>query len=539
MKDNKRKSSHILGMCAAVAMAFPTALWAEDETPVYEESDCVREQPEGELRTYVRYGEKIEAAMGGTVKDIQAGLNLDVVFAPDGKTIWFHNILASSLDCNSWVKGEIKDDKVVIPSGQLMTFMDYGSYYNAPRLMMLEENKEAAENSYDRYTCTDRDIVLTYEDGVFRLPEGSVIGLERNSSDPVVIDLEMNGLWLGYADLGSTYYPLEDVPAVFPTSGVETWSVKYNSGFGDEYFTGHTLEIAIENDNVYIKGLFGPDLPEYVIKGHMEGDKVRFQSGQYLGVLDMNWGEIYHVFSYAAEYDNFSETFKLLSEDMEFSFNKEGKTLSYNGYILFNRGTENVLYGVNIINPSFTAYTEKAAVPAKPGIAVNEYYTPYVDDENPGYISVYLPCEDVNGDFIDPSLMSFRFFIDGEQVTFYPDRYSALEEPVNEIPYGFSDGSFIYGFADGLWLMAYFKENVEEFGVCSVYRCGGKENVSEMAVYRPDGSSVETISDSSDIVSVEYFDISGQRVSTDYNGLAIRRTTYSDGTVKSEKVMNK
>lgn len=54
---------------------------------------------------------------------------------------------------------------------------------------------------------------------------------------------------------------------------------------------------------------------------------------------------------------------------------------------------------------------------------------------------------------------------------------------------------FIYGFADGLWLMAYFKENVEEFGVCSVYRCGGKENVSEMAVYRPDGSSVETISD--------------------------------------------
>ena len=74
-------------------------------------SDYVTEQPEGELRTYVRTGDNLISIVGGSVDGTQNGQTLKVIFAPDGKTVWFYEIVSSASSCFGWIKGEFNDAK--------------------------------------------------------------------------------------------------------------------------------------------------------------------------------------------------------------------------------------------------------------------------------------------------------------------------------------------------------------------------------------------------------------------------------------------
>ena len=502
----------------------------------YSEDDCVREQPEGQFKTFVRYGNKTVAAMGGTYDDVNNGMNLDVVFAPDGSTVWFHNILSSSTDCNSWVKGTISGETVTIPSGQVMTFMDYGTYYNAPLLVQLEVNEEADENSFSRYDCTDSDIVLNYKDGVFSMQEGQVIGLARNSSDPIVIELGMNGLWLGYADKNVEFVPLEESSISMPEGSVpEAWSVRFTTI--EPYISGNTIDVLTVGDEIYVKGLFGDSFSDFAIKGVIDGDKARFPSGQYSGKIDMRFGEEYHLYCFAATYDDYSELYSLSSDEMVFDCDLANKTLKWDGTMMINRGVRNVLYGAKRVNPVLTAFSEVSATPATPGIAVNDYYLS-PSAEEPGLVSIYIPCEDTERNFINPQHMGFQFFINGEKVTFTPDQCPALEEATDVIPYYFSDGNIFNRFNEGLWILSFTGDEIESLGVRSVYTVGGDTRMSEIATFIPGQRSVEGIINDSDIKSVEYYDIAGRKVVGTTNGVVIKRLTLKDGTVRNIKTIN-
>ena len=94
---------------------------AEGETQEY-----VTTQPEGELKTYVRSGDNMTAVMGGIVDGQQDGRAMNIVFAPDGKTVWFDKMISATTATFGWIKGEIEGDKIVIKSGQ------YAWYYAAP-----------------------------------------------------------------------------------------------------------------------------------------------------------------------------------------------------------------------------------------------------------------------------------------------------------------------------------------------------------------------------------------------------------------------
>lgn len=525
-------------LTALSAMFAPNAIFAEDK--VYTESDCVREKPEGESRTFIRYGESIIGSFGGTYVDDMAGMNLDVVFAPDGRTIWFHNLLAASPDCNSWVKGELDGNRVIIPSGQVMTFMDYGTYYNAPLLSSLDVNEEADENSFDRYVSNDKDIELTYTDGIFSFAEGTVIGLMRNSSDQVVIELDMNGKWLGYADTGFVFKPMEDTAVTFPAGQSESWSVMYPSG-GDKFLTGHLAQVAISGDEIHIKGLFGEFFPAGVVKGTVNGDRITIPQGQYIGMIDLNWGQEYHLYAMGAVYEqHFSDKIiNLIDDDIELTYDADTKSIRFNNTILLNSGTEEIKYGIKLDNPILNAYKETAAIPTPPQLAVNNVYMEYIDENNPGYISVYVPCTDTEGNFIDPSLLSFEMYLDGEPLIFSPEHYVYLEDSLVEIPYGFSDEFHINLFSGGIWTVAFFKENTEEFGIRSIYRGGDSVTYSDMTLFHPEDLSVEIEkADNIEIESIKYFDMTGMPADLNAGGMIIRQTVYSDGSVKTDKILS-
>ena len=52
-------------------------------------------------------------------------------------------------------------------------------------------------------------------------------------------------------------------------------------------------------------------------------------------------------------------------------------------------------------------------------------------------------------------------------------------------------------------------------------------------------SSVGSITTSGDVASIEYYDLNGLRLSAPAEGINIRRTVYTDGTIMTDKVIKR
>ena len=55
----------------------------------------------------------------------------------------------------------------------------------------------------------------------------------------------------------------------------------------------------------------------------------------------------------------------------------------------------------------------------------------------------------------------------------------------------------------------------------------------------PEANSINGIENQKEVKSVELYSIAGARIANQHKGIAIRKTTFTDGTVKTEKTINK
>ncbi len=76
-------------------------------------TNVIYDEPEGEARIYKRSGSYIDSK--GT--ECEQENNVYFVYAPDGETVYISDI-AVGTDCYSFVKGTIRDGKIVVPLGQ-------------------------------------------------------------------------------------------------------------------------------------------------------------------------------------------------------------------------------------------------------------------------------------------------------------------------------------------------------------------------------------------------------------------------------------
>ena len=203
--------------------------------------------------------------------------------------------------------------------------------------------------------------------------------------------------------------------------------------------------------------------------------------------------------------------------------------------LLINAGKMAVLSHEQYLRPTFYKFEEKAATPASPEWL--QYY-PYTETEYSswGYAGFNIFTSDVDDNYILPEKLFYTCYLDETPLVFSPEDYPELEEDMTVIPYGFSNYDIV---ASGAIHYIYFHTgDFDKFGVQTIYRGGGEEKRSPIIYYSESGID-EAVAGNAVVVKTSYYDLAGRKHQGLNRGLNIVVMKYSDGTVKSTKVMVK
>ena len=436
--------------------------------------DIISEQPEGELKIYQRSGGAIYNMWGYIFSTYQDGGAMQMVFADDGKTVYLKDPISQAA-ANTWVRAELSDDgkTLTMPLNQFITYFDeveYGLMTAWVDVTVDEDGYIVATPNLDIHEVTftigdDGTISLNGSSGDVEAFEGSGIGL--------IYDDDLT--WAGYVDWESVYTPFDGTPVELPEGIVmEDYSMSYVDSYGNA--NGKMVKVGIMDNDVYVQG-FSSLVPEGVMKGSLNGDKVIFESDQYLGVgssLFLN------MMGLDAEYT--------ILDNLEFDYEAETRTMTASNILA-------VVAGMNIQEeydqPVIAPYVDHAATPANPEVI------DFVDEGELGgynYGSFNVPTVDTEGNFIDPNDLYYRIYIDDDELfTFGPDEYPYVEEFMTDVPYYFTEG---YDFGVGGATVYFYETGFQRVGIQSVFRGGGEEHVSDIVYMElTDGSAPEGSAD--------------------------------------------
>lgn len=504
------------------------------ETPEY-----VTTQPEGELKTYVRSGQNMTAVMGGVVDGTQDGRAMNIVFAPDGKTVWFDKIVSATTATFGWIKGEIEGDKIVIAPGQYAWYYDYGTYYTAYSVDRIVPNPDGTATNYDTYLTSEGDIEFSIgEDGTLTLlPDENgiaAIGLIRRTTDDFLVEYGYADKWLGYGDANTVYTPFEANYTEGPAEGTELqdFSMTYDLYVGSNERTGHLTKGAIVGDKIYIQGA-SQYMPEAWLVGTIDGNKVTVEK-QLAGMLDgyytyFEGGEVVSQYNPETQQD---EYFYSPIGQMTFDYDAEKQSLISDDCLLVTAG-ENLL-SEGYMAVEFNPYEDVPMKPATP--IVGEDFLPYDAENGSCFVTVYVPTQDVDGNYIDASKLTYSVYVDEELFTFDPNFYFFFEEPVTVVEYGYIDDYRFQDLGGGRVAIEINKEPVHSISVKSFYAGGNTSTESDMGVFLLNQSAISDIQAKQES-DVTYYNLTGLRSNKPFSGMNIVVTTYTDGTTKTTKVV--
>ena len=416
----------------------------------------INDQPEGELKTYVRSGGAMYNYWGYLFTTYQDGGAMQMVFADDGKTVYLQNPISQAI-ADSWVKAELSEDgkTLTMPLNQFIIFYpDYG--YG----LMTTWIDITVDDSGNIAAVPNPDIT----EATFTIGDDGTISLNGSSGDVDTFECSGLGLiydddlsWAGYADWESVYTPFDATPVELPEGIVmEKFSMTYVDSYGNA--GGKMVKVGMIGNDVYVQG-FSSLVPDGVMKGTLSDNQVLFPSDQYLGVGNSLF---LNMMGLDADYT--------ILDNLVFSFDEDN--MKANDILA-------VVAGMNIQEeygqPFIAPYIDHAATPANPEVI------DFVDEGELGgynYGSFNVPTLDTEGIFIDPSNLYYRIYFDDDELfTFGPDEYPELTEFMTDVPYSFTDG---YDFGVGGATIYFYETGFQRVGIQSIFRGGGEEHASEI-----------------------------------------------------------
>lgn len=446
-----------------------------------------------------------------------------VKMVTDGNDVYFSHIVAE-YPIDTWVKGTREGNTITIEGGQpVCEYYDWDTddvvfVYLVPMTVQIDENQQgtfvpAEENVYKFNVAEDG--TLTSADPELLLGLCSYTAVEGG---------EGSFYWGGYGDRDLTIKPVTAKPVELPTNAeVEHWV------FMDEYETG-IANVAIVDNDIYVQGLVR-SMKDSWVKGTINGDKVTFPSGQYLGYD----AEIYYVCYFMgadAEYDG-DDLIASIKPEAIFDYDAENKELTTASSYMAN-GDPSVLFPLYIYT-DVTVMMQNRDFNTPPAAPYDLFYNPADEDSwDPASIWVQIPNTDTDGNLLLEDNLYYQVLFDGEPYVFSTDDYCDLPESTDLLPYNFQ-GYDVY--VQGKDHTVYLYEVPEHsIGVRSVYINENGEELYSEAVYDAFDSLKNTFADK-EVSGTFYHDLSGRRVAANSKGILIRTTVYTDGTRRHEKVV--
>ena len=331
-----------------------------------------------------------------------------------------------------------------------------------------------------------------------------------------------------------------DVKCVLPEGLEPEYMVIKMIDSSDASDTFGRINVAFTDTEVYIHCY-----EDAYAKGTIEGDKVTFEGGQYLGTY---YGySLYFVPAYVDTIYADDGTYRLQAvqkDKIVFDYDKEARHLKSDDIFIVNAGKDGLL-ALNIYwAPEIYPFVEVPAVPADPWISS---YGDALASSGYNYAMFTLPNYDREGTYIDENKMAYKAYIDDELFIFSPEEYGGLEDDMEEVPYGFRNSG---GGITPSYFMFYFYPD-KNVGIQSIYYGGGERNVSNI-VFKDIVTGDVTVVPDPDVVTgitanqgnqqvtgVSYVDLSGRTVGADSRGLVLVTVKRADGTQKTVKVLRK
>lgn len=509
-------------------------------------STIITETPEGTLydQVMLSYGAYGRNWLYGIMDVSTDGGMGKIVDGADGN-VYIYN-LPTYLNAGSWVKAERAEGDTIVIHRQLIDQREGSDavydYYITK--MVWEWTDEAAGEGRFVEAQGDTDMKLLYKDGVLNSIEANTDPFVEGSYALGAVYTTDNETftWEGATNWNLHYEPLTDELVQLPDGAeLETITVSYSDINGNN--SAEQVKIAFVGNDVYLnvfqQGVYA--------KGTIEGDKLIFKSGQYLG----SYYNTYYIFFVGERFKTVVDpstgqeyqTAEIIDE-LVFDYNADDRSFKTDDALVINAGkTSPRLYLSALLAPSFYFFKEVPAIPANPQITnYNATYSQW------GYnaLQFTLSATDKDGNFIVPEKLTWMAYIDDEPFIFSPDDYEGLTEDMEEIPYGFIDSNYdIY-----TSYFTIFFEPAKNVGIQTIYRGGDKENRSDIVYY--DLATSETYTEPFDNTTVgvagvsaaqpatvAYHDAQGRRVAANAKGLVIKTVTQANGTSRSIKRFQK
>lgn len=513
----------------------------------------IDETPAGTLTQCVKSGAAYGYSWltGLIFQNIYGGLN-NVVISDDNKHVYIQNPLFFNYASeDNWIVGDLEGDQVTFTFPQLIDvdvyYDDEGNveeaYYDyALRLEFEVEDPDTQEGWYYPSENQTYKLRLNSDGSLTSLEdEGVMIGMcAYFEGDDLDEGEEPYWSWQGNGDFFYDIKPLTEKPLEVP-SDVEFAEWQYLSEV-----TSRPVQVGTKGDTMYIKGLFS-NMSDSAVAGKIEGDKVVFESGQYMGAYTYGGTTIYFLGGTASvEEDEYGEykSFKI-GDNLTFSYDREKNILQTDGAYCISCAPDKVLYYLLADKPYI-------CIPVT-DINVKQLLTPtlsgfYDADEEYDYDAEFyfiFPTIDADKQILPKDRLFYQVIMDDEIFTFYDDEYELPQgvSETTEIPYGYaSEDTYdfdAYGTEHGF---TFHTRGFESLGVRTLYKADNGDVVYSGMLWAPGyqgtfESGVNGIAADSVVKTVEYYDINGVRVNRPASGVYIMRATLSDGTVSVRKVL--
>ncbi len=498
-------------------------------------------QPEGELMLMRRSGVDYLPVWGSPAPAEYTEKGTYVVKGTDGN-YYFKNFVTNMCNGGTWIKGDVEGNVISVKTGQICAQLYYGTnndlftYY---LFGLRGEEQTGVDYSGNEYTYTVyvpdeevTEILFTIED------DGTITSQDSELLYGGVEEVDGAYNWPGQGDMGCTFYPFDEEPQVAP-EGVELsdYVHSYNAYLSD--LTFRMVPAGVADGSLYVK--LADIVPDGVVKATIDGDKATFANNQFLG-LDKTYSTLAYLKTclFYKETDEwgwstvYSDELDEVVLDYDATANRFS-TMEDVGFVV-NAGKAAISAHENYPVSSFYQFSDNAATPASP---VWVQYMPYTETEYYawGYAGFDIYTTDVDGNYILPDKLYYTCYLDDAPLVFSTETYPDLTEDMVEVPYGYSNNDIVGGGYRTHYI--YFHTgDFDRFGVQTIYKGGNDERRSPI-VYYGEQVGISTPTASATVVETTYYDLSGRKHNGLVNGVNVVVVKYSDGTVKSGKVMVK
>lgn len=526
-------------------LALPAVALAQEARPLYtvckavtppdDDAEIIFEVPDGEESYFSRSCTEFKNSYEGLERNDIKGSVVRQIYAADG-TLYFSNPLSDFIML-SYLKGSYDADGSIVIEGPQFIYDEYDDWTDEyVKMYMLPMKRVVDDSGYATYVATDdmKYVLKKTESGYEAENPDLMLGLARYGE---LADIngqptgETGYAWVGYGDYNIKLVSRQGSNGVTPPDGAEFDKWVFHDPYEDAL-----INVAFQGNDIYIQGI-DRGVQDAWVKGKIADGKVTIPSGTYLGI---NTAVAYYSYLWGSELEYDPDLEVLVggnpTEETVFDYDAEGKKLTLrDGYAICSMPDD---YYLLTLYEGVTIYKQNRNIATPPAKPYDLYVDTYNDFFEAGMMQFNIPYTDEDGCILDTEKLYYRIYINGEVYTFTPEEHPHLEltEDMVNVPYSLYDNYDImcsgtyhdvfFNFelpADGCGVQSvYINEEGEE--VCSEILMSGDSGINSQKNFREE-------------LSRTYYNLQGHAVDSSYNGPAICRIVYSDGTVKTIKMM--